>query len=37
MSDWNQVAENLVRHSNGTYYLRARVHGKLIRESLKVR
>jgi hypothetical protein len=25
-----------VRHANGTYYLRVKVHGKVIRESLKV-
>lgn len=37
MGDWNQVAENIVRHANGTYYLRAKVHGKVIRESLKVK
>lgn len=37
MSDWQQVGENLVRHANGTYYLRAKIHGKVIRESLKVK
>lgn len=37
MGEWTQVAENLVRHANGTYYLRAKVHGKVIRESLKVK
>jgi integrase len=35
--DWKQVAENLVRHANGTYYLRAKVHGKVIRESLRTK
>jgi hypothetical protein len=37
MGEWTQVAENIVRHANGTYYLRAKVHGKVIRESLKVK
>ena len=35
---WEQVnAENLVRHSGGTYYLNAKVRGKKIRRSLKTR
>ena len=34
MSDWKQVGENLVRHRGGTIYLRAKVHGKVIRVSL---
>jgi hypothetical protein len=37
MGEWTQLAENIVRHANGTYYLRAKVHGKVIRESLKVK
>lgn len=37
MSDWQHAAENLVRHANGIYYLRAKVRGKVIRVSLKVR
>jgi len=36
MGDWTQVAENLVRHRAGTIYLRAKVGGKVIRESLRV-
>ena len=28
--DWEQAAENIVRHVNGTYYLRAKVLGKVI-------
>lgn len=35
MSDWKQAGENLVRHANGVYYLRAKVLGKVIRVSLK--
>lgn len=35
MSEWQQIAENLVRHSGGSYYLRAKVGGKVIRESLR--
>jgi integrase len=37
MGDWSRVAENLVRHRAGTYYLRAKVGGKVIRESLRTR
>ena len=33
--EWEQVAENLVRHRSGVYYLRAKVLGKVIRVSLK--
>lgn len=33
---WTKAGENLVRHSAGTYYLRAKVAGKPIRESLGV-
>jgi hypothetical protein len=36
-SDGNQVAENLVRHANGTSYLRAKVHGKLTFSHAKKR
>ena len=35
MSEWQQIGENLVRHSGGSYYLRAKVGGKVIRESLR--
>ena len=35
MSDWKRVGENLVRHSAGTYYIRCKVAGKVIRESLE--
>lgn len=35
MKDWLQVGENLVKHSGGTIYLRAKVHGKVIRVSLE--
>lgn len=35
MSEWQQIGENLVRHSGGSYYLRAKVGGKIIRESLR--
>lgn len=35
MGEWQTVkAENLVRHKNGNYYLRAKVAGKIIRRSL---
>lgn len=37
MGDWTQVAENLVRHSSGNYYLRAKIDGKVIRVGLKVK
>lgn len=37
VGDWTQVAENLVRHANGIYYLRAKVLGKIVRTSLKTR
>lgn len=38
MSDWEPVkAENLVRHKLGTYYLRAKIGGKIIRKSLKTK
>ena len=37
MSEWEQVGENLVRHANGTYYLRAKVLGKVIRVSLRTK
>lgn len=36
MGEWQTVkAENLVRHKNGNYYLRAKVAGKIIRRSLR--
>lgn len=36
MGDWEKVrAENLIRHKNGTYYLRAKIAGKIIRRTLK--
>jgi len=35
--DWEQAAENIVKHANGTYYLRAKVLGKVIRVSLKTK
>lgn len=36
MGDWQSVkAENLVRHTSGIYYLRARIGGKIIRRSLR--
>ena len=35
--DWESVAENLVKHTNGTYYVRAKVDGKQIRLSLKTK
>src|SRR5947209_5267071 len=35
MGDWAQVGENLVRHKAWGIYLRAKVVGKVIRESLK--
>ena len=34
MNDWKQVGENLVRHAGGSYYLRAKVGGKVIRVKL---
>lgn len=34
MGDWKQVGTNLVRHKGGTYYLRAKVGGRLVRKSL---
>lgn len=34
MAAWKKVGDNLVRHSGGTIYLRARVDGKPIRVSL---
>lgn len=34
MVTWTKIADNLVRHSGGTIYLRARVGGKPIRVSL---
>lgn len=37
MGDYKQVGENLVRHANGTYYLRAKIRGKVIRESLRLK
>lgn len=37
MGDWQQAAENIVKHANGTYYLRAKVLGKVIRVSLKTK
>lgn len=37
MGDYKQVGENLVRHVNGTYYLRAKIRGKVIRESLRLK
>lgn len=36
MADFQKVGENLVRHTNGTIYLRAKIGGKCIRESLKL-
>ncbi len=35
MSAWKQVGENLVKHRAGTYYLRAKVDGKIKRISLQ--
>ena len=35
MGDFVNAGENLVRHENGIYYLRAKVAGKTIRVSLK--
>ena len=35
MGTWQQVGENLVRHSAGKIYLRAKVVGKVIRVSLE--
>ncbi|MGB1260881.1 MAG: tyrosine-type recombinase/integrase [Akkermansiaceae bacterium] len=37
MSDWESVnSENLVKHAaSGTYYLRAKIHGKIVRRSLR--
>jgi integrase len=35
MSEWTKVGENLVRYQGGTIYLRAKVHGKVIRVSLE--
>lgn len=35
MSDWERAGENLVKHKNGTYYLRAKVAGKVVRVTLK--
>jgi len=37
MGDWQQVVENWVSHANGIHYLRAKVLGKVIRESLKTK
>jgi integrase len=34
VSEWKQVGENLVRHAGGSYYLRAKVAGKVIRVKL---
>lgn len=33
MSDWTQVVENLVEIYPGTFYLRAKIGGKVIRSS----
>lgn len=35
VSKWKQVGENLVRHVSGSYYLRAKVAGKIIRVKLE--
>ena len=35
MGEFEKAGENLVRHENGVYYLRAKVAGKKIRVSLK--
>jgi hypothetical protein len=35
MGEWKQVGENLVKHWGGTIYLRAKVRGKVIRQSLE--
>jgi len=35
MGAWKHVGENLVRHWGGTVYLRAKVSGKIIRQSLE--
>jgi hypothetical protein len=35
MATWKKVGENLVRHSNESIYLQAKVAGKKIRRSLK--
>lgn len=37
MGDWVRAAEKIVRHVNGTFYLRVKVGGKIIRESLKTK
>lgn len=34
-NEWKQVGENLVRHAGGSYYLRAKVGGKVIRMKLE--
>ena len=35
MGVWKHVGENLVRHWGGTVYLRAKVSGKIIRQSME--
>lgn len=35
MGAFEKAGENLVRHENGTYYLRAKVAGKCVYASLK--
>lgn len=37
MATFKRAGENLVRHIGGTYYLRAKVGGKTIRESLETK
>jgi len=37
VSKWKQVGENLVRHVSGSYYLRAKVAGKIIRVKLEAK
>lgn len=35
MATWKRAAENIVRHHGGTYYLRGRVSGKIVRVTLE--
>jgi len=37
MSDYERAGENIVKHANGTYYLRAKVLGKVVKKSLKTK
>lgn len=36
-SDWSKAGGNLVRHANGTYYVRAKAKGKIIRKRMKTK